>query len=58
MRIIRISKVSSRSCVVNIVDLPLRKKGIEYLRLAQESTFQKAKRQKKETDEQGSLLDE
>ena len=40
------------------VDDLLREKEIEYPRLAPESTFKKAKRQRKKTDEQGSLLDD
>lgn len=39
------------------VDDLLCEKEIEYPRLAPESTFKKAKRQRKKTDEQGSLLD-
>jgi site-specific DNA-methyltransferase (adenine-specific) len=41
--------------IITVDDL-LREKEIEYPRLAPESTFKKAKRQRKKTDEQGSLL--
>lgn len=50
-------KKYQRLQILTVEDL-LAEKVIEYPRMGPESTFKKAKRQKKQRDEQGSLLDE